>query len=191
MATAVAPTVVVVHAQATPLVARRQTVAVNPLALPLGAISAEYERAIGRNGFAVGVGGSASFANQFDLSQANAEFASVQGKLKYYPSENGLRGFSVGITAGLVHGRSDETVVDGSADCPINAQCVIPTITTKHRATAPTLGAVVDYNWFIGRRRRFLVGLGAGARRVFGSSATRQVFGDVLPDGRLVVGYGF
>lgn len=169
----------------------RQTLAVNPLAVPFGGVSAEYERAIGRSGFALGVGGSASFADRFDVSNADGEFASIQGKLKYYPAENGLRGFSVGITAGLAHGRGYTFNSSSDVYCASGTSCFSPTTVNGRRVTAPTLGAVVDYNWFIGRRRRFLVGIGAGARRVFGSSTSRAVLGDVLPDGRFVVGYGF
>ena len=162
----------------------RQTLAVNPLALPFGGISAEYERAIGPSGFALGVGGTANFAGRFDLSQSDGEFASIQGKLKYYPAENGLRGFSVGGTAGLAHGRGYGIAPPTDVYyCAPGTSCFVPTVITRPRVTAPTLGAVIDYNWLIGRRRRFLVGIGLGARRVLGSATTREVRGDVLPDG--------
>lgn len=179
-------------AQPVALPAVRQAIALNPLALPFGGLSAEYEHVLGETGFAFGAGGTVALDSRFDLGSSDGDYTSLQGKLKYYPSERGLRGFAVGITAGLVHGRADVSDYDSGngAFCPGNTFCSMSTSVSR-RATAPTVGAVVDYNWVLGPRRRFIVGVGLGARRVLAGRADRDVLGDVLPDGRLVVGYGF
>lgn len=179
-----------------------QTASINLLGLPLGFASGEYERAVGRNGFALGVGGLATFDDRSDGLPYNDDrdrFASAQLKLKYYPAARGLRGFAVGVTGGVVSARGYEFVQTGTDPrygYPIGS-------TRRTPVTKPTLGAVLDYNFFIGRQRRFLVGLGIGARRVLGSehrtgnvngypTTSHSAFADpALPDGRLQIGFGF
>ena len=56
---------------------------------------------------------------------------------------------------------------------------------------APTLGVLLDYNWLIGARRRFLVGTGIGARRVLKDVASDSPLSQVYPDGRLQIGLAF
>jgi hypothetical protein len=64
------------------------------------------------------------------------------------------------------------------------------------------VGTVLDYNFLLGARQRFLVGLGLGARRVLGSrpaatntsmfdSGYRPGLDQTLFDGRLQIGFGF
>lgn len=166
-----------------------QTLAINPLALPFGFVSGEYERAVGPGGFALGVGGLTNFgAGAGDVLDRGEAYRTLEGKLKYYPREDGLRGFAVGVTAGVAHAReryySSYTIVDANGT-------TFSTETSYRARTAPTLGATLDYNFFIGRRRRFLIGLGAGAKRTLGSRADGDPLGTVLADGRLQIGFGF
>lgn len=180
-AAALAPVALRAQAPAPP---PRQAVALGPIVLPMGAVSGEYERALG-GGLAAGVGGTAAFGDNFVLGSADERYASAQAKLKYYPSRGGLRGFAVGATAGVVHGRGVPSGV-------VYAPCPMPgcgNLDLRRTATAPTVGVIADYNLVVGRR--VLVGLGLGVRRVVGSRADREVVGGTLPDGRLVVGYGF
>jgi hypothetical protein len=175
-----------------PAPARRvvtQTASVNLLALPFGVASGEYERTVG-SGFAVGVGGLATLDVIDDDDDVyggtyDARVSTLQLKLKYYPREEGLRGFAVGITAGLVAAseRQRPFVFD-----PVT-QMGRPGAPVRRSVTAPTLGAVLDYNFLLGRRRRFLVGIGVGARRVLGGRD--GVVDATLPDGRLQIGIGF
>lgn len=182
----VLPARAVAQAPARPFTA--QTLAIDPLALPFGFASAEYERAIGRNGFAVGVGGLASFTDDGPLDRGES-YRTLQIKLKYYPREQGLRGFAVGVTAGVAHARS-MTASIGNFDengSPVGFR------TFYAARTAPTVGATLDYNFLIGRQRRFLVGLGLGAKRTLGGQRTADYdpLGHVLVDPRLQVGFGF
>jgi hypothetical protein len=57
--------------------------------------------------------------------------------------------------------------------------------------TAPTLGTTVDYNLFIGKQRRFLVGFGVGARRALGSSVGTGPLDGTIIDPRFQLGFGF
>jgi hypothetical protein len=169
-----------------------QTAAVNLLALPVGFASGEYERAVG-SGFALGIGGvtSLGFAPGNDDDVYGGSFderlATAQLKLKYYPAENGLRGLAVGLTAGVAHfGRSERTTVFD----PATGSYLGAGPAARRTKTAPTVGAVVDYNFLLGRRRRFLVGVGIGARRALGVR-DRDPLDATLPDGRLQIGFGF
>lgn len=183
--------------------AARQTASINLIGVPFGFISGEYERAIGANGFALGLGGVATFdtedgADLLDFGDGD-QFRSLQLKAKYYPSANGLRGFAVGLTGGFASARGYEYTYTQIG----NPTTGISSTTRRITETKPTLGAVLDYNFLIGRQRRFLIGLGVGARRVLGgrrrynsivdgtSEIRSSALGRTLADGRLQIGVGF
>jgi hypothetical protein len=51
---------------------------------------------------------------------------------------------------------------------------------------------VLDYNWLIGQNRRFFVGTGIGAKRLFGDLGNNEFFDiEVVPLARLQVGVAF
>ena len=144
--------------------------------IPLGILTLDVERAVGYSGVSVGVGGT-WLTNGRDTRWADA-------RVMYYPSEQALRGFAIGLTGGVV---SEEGAPDDGL-CELPGAC--PSADTRTQS-APTLGARVDYNWHVGRRRRMLLGIGGGAKRVLrdvaGSSLLEQVYGD----GRLAIGLMF
>jgi hypothetical protein len=149
---------------------RRLTLATNPLAPSFGVYSAEAEAALGRRGWSVGVGGT------YDTNRDNTSW--VQGKLKFYLDRHALAGLAAGVTAGLI-------AAAGHPDCG-------PLGCSSRTERAATVGAVLDWNRLLGRRRSLLVGVGAGAQRVLhgGGSDGRRI-SDVQPDGRLVLGWAF
>ena len=166
-----------------------QTFAINPIALPFGLFSAEYERVAG-SGFTVGVGGSyfdGAALDDEDDGDDDARSAWFEGKVLYYPNEVAFRGFSAGLTLGYVNER--RSVYDGVVYGPTGE------ITTRPEGSvsegAATLGVLLDYNWLLGRRRRFVVGTGIGARRVLKDVEPGSPLSQVYPDGRLVLGLAF
>lgn len=169
--------------------APRQTLSTNPLAVPFGLVSAEWERAVGERGFSVGVGGFTTFTrdNAVVTDGGSEALRSVQAKLKFYPDANGLRGFAVGLTAGVAHERK---FLSGGATIDERGREVWSFRETTAR-TAPTLGATLDYNFLLGRQRRFLLGLGLGVRRPLGTSQDFGALRDPLLDSRLQIGYAF
>lgn len=196
----------------------QQTASINLLGLPFGLIAGEYERAVGTSGFAFGVGGSAAADRDapvtwFTDDYGSDRYYSLQGKFKYYPSARGLRGFAVGVTAGLASARGtgwriagvDSVLAPNGMRYPNYRYASFRATTTR-----PTVGTVLDYNFLLGRRQRFLVGLGVGARRTLGEarddrhyttgplydaavlgSEYRPRMDRTLFDGRLQVGFGF
>lgn len=146
----------------------RSYVAVNPLGIPLDIASLEAESAIA-NG--ITIGGSASYTD-FD----HKRYTSFDAKMRYYPGEIVLQGFSMGAVFGLTKFRSD------TATAGVNQEF-----------TAPTLGVAVDYNFMLGGRGRFVIGTGVTGKRVLASAAKRALvdIGRAYPSARFVVGLAF
>jgi hypothetical protein len=147
----------------------RQTIAVNAVALPFGMYSADFERALS-SGITLGIGG--SYVDWIDSPDHDAWF---DVKALYYPGEEALKGFAVGITAGY-HEASEDVDLFGA---PLRQD------------GAPTLGVVMDYNWLLGKKHRFLVGLGIGAKRVLKDLDDDSALTPVLPSGRFSIGLAF
>ena len=153
--------------------ARRNVLSVNPLGIPAGFYSADYERALGANASgSVGV----SYFSLHDEFDDEVSYLSSDLKLRYYPRA-ALEGFSVGASAGLIRLGSDETTFDGQS--------------TEESESGVTVGTSLDYGWLLGDARRVAVGLGAGLKRVllFGGEAPDVT--TFYPTIRVAVGYAF
>lgn len=146
----------------------QQALSINPLGIPFEAFSGEYERAVSP-GITFGVG--ASYFGAFD----EADYLSGDAKVRYYPNERAIRGFSIGGSLGFARvSEDDDEFADGSS------------------TTGFTLGVILDYNWLLGRSKRFFVGTGLGAKRIFIDED--EVGEDVAvgyPTARLQVGFAF
>jgi hypothetical protein len=153
----------------------RQSFTLNPFGIPWGFINAEFERVIGA-GATVGLAGS-----YIEWDGEDDRVSSAEAKFRYYPAENGLRGFSIGLAGGYTRVEDNGSVFGGDRDV----------------LEGPSLGVTVDYNWLLGKRRRFVVGLGLGAKRIFGEDRPdRDGLDDLIdrrayPTGRFVVGLAF
>jgi hypothetical protein len=159
-----------------PVLLPEQSIAINPLAIPFGLFSAEYEAALPSPGFTVGIGGT-YFTNDGDRDS----WAEVKGL--YYPNEMPFRGFSIGLSLGIHSARNiPECLFD-----VIGSGCS----QDRKTQTAPTLGVLVSWDWLIGRQERFRVGLGIGAKRVLKDVGRADPLEQVYPDGRFVVGLVF
>ena len=157
----------------------RNALGTNFVAIPFGVFTLDYERAIGGMGVSVGTDGLLFVDGEHRLGWA-------QAKVKYYPAELTLRGFSLGLTAGVITARN--RVFFSCAPAQPFPDCSDVTRTES----SPTLGVVLDHNWLLGRRERFLVGAGVGARRVLKNvDDGPSPLGQVYPDGRLSVGFVF
>jgi len=151
-----------------------QSIAVNPLAIPFGLFSFEYEASLPTPGFTLGAGGS-YWSNDGDRDSW------IEAKAMYYPNETQFRGFSIGLTAG-VHSARNSGCNDLFGSCGG---------TDRHTQTAPTLGVIGSYDWLLGRAERFRVGLGVGAKRVLKDVDSHDPLSQVYPDGRFVIGVVF
>jgi hypothetical protein len=147
-------------------------IGINPLGIPFDIGSIELESAVAAG---VTLGGLASFTDFEDN-----RFTSFDFKVRYYPGDIVLKGFSAGLSIGYLR-YSNITTDDFTG------------ATTRETLSAPTIGVLADYNWMLGRSQRFLVGTGIGAKRILASSADRDRV-DIpraYPTVRFIVGFAF
>lgn len=161
---AVAP---VVEAQAvptgaTPITYYRGVVGLNPLGIPFDIFSVEAEGAVAPG---VTIGGAASY---FGPGDDDDRFTSGDFKVRYYPGETALDGFSVGLGLGVTR-RSGSDFTEPCLQQP-DGSCDFP----RKNASGPTLSILTDYNFLLGPRRRFFVGTGVGAKRWLVSQDVRE-----------------
>jgi hypothetical protein len=152
--------------------APRQYLAVNPLGLVFTVISAEYERAI-TNVASLGV--SSSYWDTDD-DGLDVQYFSIDAKARYYPSGRALEGFAIGGSVGY-------TTLRGSFTDDAGRE--------TGRGNAISTGLVLDYNWLLGERNRFLVGTGIGAKRLWLLDIEESDVTVAYPTVRLSVGFAF
>jgi hypothetical protein len=155
----------------------QQVLSFNPFLLPFGWFAGEYERAVSP-AVTVGIGGAYVSDAAFDDDDDDSEDGRdtwVEGKVRYFPNERAPRGFSVGLTAGFHSARNDGFLFEAAE---------------VRSDGAPTFGVTADYDWLLGRRRRFAVGIGLGFKRVL-ADASNSPLAQVYPDGRVQIGIAF
>jgi hypothetical protein len=147
---------------------RDNLLSINPLGVVFEYFSGEFEHALSPS---TSVALTASYASPFDFTYTSFD---VIGR--YYPAEEGLRGFSVGPTVGFTH-------VAQPRDFCFNC--------TSANTNAFTVGAELDYSWIMGPSQHFGVELGVGAKRLFLSGKDVNGVSTALPTGRISIGYAF
>jgi hypothetical protein len=138
----------------------RAIVGLNPLGIPfdIGAIEAEGAVLPG-----ISLGAAASYSSLKDdqgAGEGDPRWASGDVKVRYYPGEVALRGFSVGLGLGFTTYSEKRNV--GT-----------PAVLRRESLTAPTISVLADYNFLLGARQRFVVGTGVGAKRLLASEEDR------------------
>lgn len=149
----------------------KQVVSGSPLSFVFGALSAEYERAATH---LTTIGGAATL---YDVGEWS--YTSAEGKWRYYPN-GALRGFSIGATAGLSRVAADGVECD-EWECR----------GASGSATAATFGLQLDYQWFLGLKKNFVVATGLGAKKLTFIGEGLDGAAVTLPTVRLGIGYGF
>ncbi|HEX6369462.1 MAG TPA: DUF3575 domain-containing protein [Longimicrobium sp.] len=160
------------HAQAAP----RQSVSLNPVGAVFGVYMGEFERAVSPHA-SVGLAGTYWDSGFTDAeSSGELSYLTADARLRYYPGDRRLEGFSVGGSLGYTGISGSLTTVDGRETGHVN-----------------TVGAGVslDYNWLLGARNQVMVGTGIGAKRLFVLDDDVEDATLAYPTLRLVVGYAF
>ncbi|HEX3867328.1 MAG TPA: hypothetical protein VHV78_11275 [Gemmatimonadaceae bacterium] len=144
----------------------RTMIGFNPLGLPADVATLEIENAVAQG---VTVGGVGSY-----IDADHRRFTTLEFKIRYYPGDVVLRGWSVGASAGITR---FSNIVDDS----------------RQSFAAPTVGLIADYNWLLGRSEHFLIGTGGGVKRVLASDAdrSRANVGFAVATARLILGVAF
>ncbi|HEV2641993.1 MAG TPA: hypothetical protein VGT98_04780, partial [Candidatus Elarobacter sp.] len=146
--------------------ARTNLVLLNPIGVVFSIYNGEYEH-VAMPAFSMGTAGT-YYKDRY------LNYATVEAKFRYYPQEHAPDGFAVAMSAGVTHVSGDITCWDVCSN------------TSKQY---PTLGVELDYNWLLGPTRRFAIGAGGGAKRLFGSHNDGS--SAVLPTIRLAIGAAF
>jgi hypothetical protein len=165
LAVATATSATRVAAQSPAPSTQRNILTINPLGIPFEYFSAEFERALSG---ASSLGLTGSYVSIEDVT-----YSTIEGKYRFYPNEEGPKGFSVGLAAGITRVSEDDDFGPTESE------------------SLPTLGVIVDYNWMLGKTKRFVVGAGLGAKRIFGDDDN---FGDAsfgYPTARFQIGLRF
>jgi hypothetical protein len=139
----------------------RAIIGINPLGIPFDIGAFEVEGVILPG---ISLGAAASYSALGDDEgdgEGDPRFTSGDVKLRYYPGEVALRGFSVGLGLGVT--RYSE-----------NRANATPGVFQREAITAPTISVLADYNFLLGARQRFVVGTGIGAKRLLASEEDRE-----------------
>jgi hypothetical protein len=180
-------------AQQSSIPAYRSLIGFNPLGIPFDIASIEFETLM-QQGITFGVAGSYVALDDDDEFEAGERWTSFDVKGRYYPGEVVLRGFSVGLSLGVT--RYSERVFSDCTPTPTNPNPCGgggPTPSTRESLVTPTIGVIVDYNFLLGAQRRFLVGLGVGAKRLLKHDSDIRSFDPprAYPFGRFAIGLAF
>ena len=143
---------------------RNDVLSINPLALVFTGISGEYERRRSPS-TAVALGVSIWSTDDFN-------YQSVEGKFRFYPNGEALRGFSVAGTAGYSHIAEDDDLFGESG-------------------SAISAGVELNYQWLLGLERNFAITLGAGGKRLFFLGDEVDDASAGIPTIRFSIGYAF
>lgn len=155
-------------------------ISTNPFLPLFGFFSAEYEQRIKDN---------VAFAISGSHTEFDALYTHLDAKIRLYPNERALEGFSVASSLGIAWVKRDDcdSIID--FDCtPTSEGGQQP----RRKFTTPTFAIELDYQWLLGRTKSTAITVGFGAKRYLGGN-DRDYIGieRVLPTGRLSIGYGF
>jgi hypothetical protein len=148
--------------------APRNVLSIQPLGTMFQTFAGEYERAVGK-ALTLGVGGTywAGFSGS-DFTYTSGEL-----KIRYYPNEAALQGFSVGASLGFSTVRQKDDAASGSA-------------------SGPTVGVLLEYQWLMGEKKHFALALGVGAKSLsISRGSLSESFGTRYPTARISIGYAF
>ena len=161
---------------------RTQSVSILPFHFLFGFYAGDYERVVAPT-ISLGLGSSYFSADGYtyeDLSTGRMvttgelRYGTLEGKVRYYPSGDGLNGLSFGVTFG-------PTIVRGTDVGPNG----------EDSFTAVGVGFEVARSHMMGIDRRFYYGYGAGGKRLFPITAPSGDAELALPTLRLSVGMLF
>ena len=139
----------------------KQVISANPFLFLGEWFNVEYERKLSPT-TTVGIAGSI-----VSFDDGDEDYKSLNGIVRYYPSEAALSGFYLGGRFGFHQVTEDD-----------------------EEGHAYGLGVDVGYAWLLGSKRNFYIGLGIGATRLFGGDVEEDRV--VLPSVRLVnIGVAF
>lgn len=161
---------------------RKTVVTFNPIAIVAGYFGGDVETAVTPT---VTLGAGASYAG-FDNFN---DYGALEGKIRYYPQERALYGFSVAGNLGLATYRPDGPYY---ASYDATGTLILPTDGSGDRRTRATVGTELSYQWLLGPKRRFATVIGVGVKRFLGAEDYGDPFdSNIIPTARINIGFAF
>lgn len=162
-------------------VARKTVLTFNPIAIVAGYFGGDVETAV-TSTMTLGVGASYAGFDNFN------DYGALEAKVRYYPQERALYGFSVAGNLGMATYREDGPYYVYDA----NGTVISPDGATGTRRTRATVGTEVSYQWLLGPKRRFVTVVGVGVKRFIGAEDYFSPFdANVIPTARINIGFAF
>lgn len=161
---------------------RTQSISILPFHFLLGFYAGDYERVVAPT-ISLGLGSSYYSASGYSYEDpitaemyqtGELNYATFEGKVRYYPSADGLNGVSFGLTFGPTWVRGENVAPTG-----------------EDTFTALGVGFEVARSHMLGVDRRFYYGYGGGGKRLFPVTAASGEAELVIPTLRLSVGMLF
>lgn len=152
---------------------RKSIITLNPFAIFAEYLTGDIEVKVAPM-VTVGAGGSFAGGN-FE------SYRTLEAKVRYYPAEKALLGFSVAATLGVGSAMGYEYG---------NTQVSNP---SERRLTLPSVGTELSYQWILGPSARFVAVSGLGLKRFFGgTNNSADILGTpVVPTARINIGVAF
>lgn len=159
---------------------RKTAVTLNPFALFATYFAGDIETTV-KPMLTLGVGGSYNGVSDYN------NYRSFEAKVRYYPQETALVGFSIAGTVGVASARDNGYVVYDAT-----GRVILGSASGQNRTTRATVGTELSYQWILGPSRRFVAVGGVGVKRLLGSRGYADpIDSEVLPTARISIGIAF
>lgn len=157
--------------------APKNVISIQPLAAMFTVLAAEYERAGGKT-WTWGVGVTHWDLEDDDTGSGKVTYQSGDLKFRYYPQGTALQGFAFGGSLGFAQVKEE----DPAATPPLDES-----------QNGSTIGVLLEYQWLLGAKKKFAVGLGLGAKAVMidEDDFTNNNVTARYPTARISVGWAF
>ncbi len=150
---------------------RKTVVTINPFAIFAEYLTGDVEVKVAPS---VTLGAGGSFTGG-DLDS----YRTLEAKVRYYPAEKALLGFSVAGTLGIA------SAIGYEFDNGFGSG-------QEKRFTQPSIGTELSYQWILGPSARFVAVTGLGLKRFLGAENNTEFLGtEVLPTARINIGIAF
>jgi hypothetical protein len=140
-----------------------QTIGINPVLPFTGTINAEYERQLPLENISIGLTG------WYEFKDVEIRWAYL--KSMYYPFGEVMKGLGFGPTLGVITAYRDKNKPE-----------------QMENDISLSLGALIQYNWYLGKNNNFLIGAGLGGRAILKNYSDNSPLQRFEGDVRLTIG---
>lgn len=158
-------------------------ISVNPFLPLFGYFAAEYEQRV-TPAVALAISGS-------HVKLDHTRYTNIDAKMRLYPNETALKGFSIAASLGVGRIHETESTVDCAFIFPDSSIARDSLCPVAKPFTTGSFAIEVGYQWLLGPSKVTAVTVGGGAKRYLGSESKFDQLNRVIPTLRLSIGYAF